>query len=249
MGARTEHEPGTFSWAELATSDADAAKAFYGDLFGWEVEDHPIPGGDVYTMLKLGGRSAAALYQSRQGAPPGWGAYVTVGSVDEVAPRAEQAGGVVSVAPMDVMDVGRMAVIQDPGGATVSLWEPRASIGAEVVNAPGALTLNQLNASDPERSQEFYSAVFGWRFERLGTEQPYWGIYNGDRLNAGMMQQPPDFWLTYFGSEDVDDDAGRIAELGGQVLVEPMAIESGRIVVAQDPQGAVFALFSGVYDD
>ncbi len=70
MGVRTKHEPGTFSWAELATSDADAAKAFYGDLFGWEIEDHPIPGGDVYTMLKLGGRLAAALYQSRQGAPP-----------------------------------------------------------------------------------------------------------------------------------------------------------------------------------
>ncbi len=150
---------------------------------------------------------------------------------------------------MDVMDVGRMAVIQDPGGATLSLWEPRARTGAEVVNAPGALTLNQLNASDPESSQEFYSAVFGWRFERLETEQPYWGIYNGDRLNAGMMQQPPDFWLTYFGSESVDDDAGRIGQLGGQVLLEPMAIESGRIVVAQDPQGAVFALFSGAYDD
>jgi uncharacterized protein len=69
-----------------------------------------------------------------------------------------------------------------------------------------------------------------------------------------MMQLPPGtgappHWLVYFGSEAVDDDAGRIGELGGQVMVPPTDVPGGRIVVAQDPQGAVFAILSGRYDD
>jgi hypothetical protein len=143
-----------------------------------------------------------------------------------------------------------MAVIQDPEGAVVCVWEPRTSIGAELVNEPGALTINQLNTSDPERAQEFYAGVFGWRFDQVAEgDQPYWGIYNGDRLNGGMMAQPPDYWLAYFGSDSVDDDVGRIGELGGQILVPPMTVPGGRILVAQDPQGAVFGLLAGRFDD
>jgi uncharacterized protein len=148
-----------------------------------------------------------------------------------------------------VTDVGRMAVIQDPTGAFFCIWEPRANIGAKRVNEPGALTLNQLNTSDPDRAQEFYTGLFGWRFDKVADEPAYWGIYNGDRLNGGMMEQPPGAWLVYFGSESVDDDAGRIAELGGNVIVEPMTVPDGRILVAQDPQSAVFAVLSGRFDD
>jgi uncharacterized protein len=143
-----------------------------------------------------------------------------------------------------------MAAIHDPTGAVLAVWEPREHPGAALVNAPGALTLNQLNTSAPARSQEFYSGLFGWRFEEVAAgEQPYWGIYNGERLNGGMMRQPPDLWLAYFGSESVDDAAGRIAELGGTVIVAPAPVPGGRILVAQDPQGAVFALLSGRFDD
>ena len=150
----------------------------------------------------------------------------------------------------DVMDVGRMAVVQDPTGAFFAVWEPRASIGAERVNEPGALTITQLNTSNPERAQEFYAGVFGWSFEAVeGGDRPYWGIYNGDRLNGGMMEQSPSAWLVYFGSESVEDDAAKIAELGGTVIVPPMPVPGGRILVAQDPQGAVFALVSGRFDD
>jgi predicted enzyme related to lactoylglutathione lyase len=153
------------------------------------------------------------------------------------------------------MDVGRMAVIQDPTGAYLSVWEPRANIGAERVNETGALTLNQLNTGDPEGAQAFYSGTFGWRFEWVGSDEtPFWGIYNGERLNGGMMPLAADagapaHWLVYFGSESVDDDAGRIAALGGTVMVPPAPVPGGRILVAADPQGAVFALFSGRFDD
>jgi uncharacterized protein len=256
MGERTEHAPGSFSWADLATTDGDAAKAFYTGLFGWEPEDNPIPEGGVYTMLRRRGKAVAALYAPPPpGQPPAWTSYVTVASADAAADAVRQNGGTVEAEPFDVMDVGRMAVIQDPTGAFFAVWEPRASIGAEIVNEPGALTINQLNTNDPERAQEFYSGAFGWRFESVeGGDVPYWGIYNGDRLNGGMMPlQPeggaPPHWLVYFGSENVDDDVGRIGELGGQVLVPPMSVPGGRILVAQDPTGGVFAILSGRFDD
>ena len=143
-----------------------------------------------------------------------------------------------------------MAVLMDPVGAVLCVWEPGTSIGAERVNEPGALTLNQLNTSDSARAQEFYSGVFGWRFEQVpGGDRPYWGIYNGERLNGGMMEEQPSAWLVYFGSESVDDDAGRVVELGGRVIVPPMSVPGGRILVAQDRQGGVFALVDGRFDD
>jgi len=251
MGERTSHAPGTFSWADLSTTDTDGAKAFYTGLLGWDTEDNPIPDGGVYTMLLKGGKPVGALSGTQQeGQPLAWNSYVTVESADDSAAAANEHGGTVVMEAFDVMDVGRMALVQDPTGALFAVWEPRASIGARRVNEPGALTLNQLNTSDPERAQEFYSGVFGWRFEQVAEgDQPYWGIYNGDRLNGGMMEQPPDSWLVYFGSEDVDADAERIRELGGQLMVEPMPVPGGRILVAADPQGAVFGLVSGRFDD
>jgi hypothetical protein len=251
MGERTSHAPGTFSWADLSTSDPDAAKAFYTGLFGWETEDNPVPGDGVYTMASKGGKAVSAMSALQQeGQPPAWNSYVTVDSADAAADAVTRNGGTVAMEAFDVMEVGRMAVVQDPTGAFLSLWEPRTSIGAERVNEPGALTLNQLNTSDAARAQDFYGGVFGWRFEQVAEgDQPYWGIYNGDRLNGGMMQQQPAAWLVYFGSDSVDDDAGRVRKLGGQVIVPPMPVPGGRILVAQDPQGAVFGLLSGRFDD
>jgi uncharacterized protein len=256
MGERTTHPPGTFSWTDLATSDPDDAKRFYTGLFGWEFEDQPIPGdGGVYTTLRKDGKDVAALFKGGEGMPTFWGSYVTVESADSTAARVTELGGTLMMEPFDVMDVGRMATIQDPTGAVVSAWEPHGSIGANLVNVPGALTLNQLNTTDPQAAERFYTELFGWRTEQVAEgETPYWGIYLGDRLNGGMMRLPPDVgapshWLSYFGTADVDGDAGRLGELGGQVTLPPMDVPGGRILVARDPQGAFFGLFAGRFDD
>jgi len=161
MAERTSYAPGTFSWVELVTSDADAAKAFYTAVFGWDYRDIPIGEGMVYSTALVDGRAAGALYASAE-QPPHWNCYVTVESVDEAARRAGELGAKVMAEPFDVMDVGRMAVIADPTGAALALWEPRSHIGASVVNQPGALTWNDLVTPDPDAAARFYGSLFGW---------------------------------------------------------------------------------------
>jgi uncharacterized protein len=249
MGTREQYEPGTFSWTDLSTPDAQASKAFYGGLFGWDFQDEPIPGGGVYVLANLGGRRVAAMFETSE-RHPAWASYVTVDDADAAASRAAELGANLLAEPFDVMDAGRMATIQDPTGAVFCVWQPGRSIGAEVVNEHGALSLNQLNTTDPKAAERFYRELFDWRFDQVSdSDTNYWGIYNGERLNGGMMETPggaaPSHWLVYFGVDDVDAIAAELAT----VMVEPRDVPGGRIVVAQDPQGAIFAAFSGRFDD
>jgi predicted enzyme related to lactoylglutathione lyase len=257
MGDRDRHEHGTLSWTDLTTPDADGAREFYGGLFPWEFEDSPIPeeaGGGVYRMARIDGRAAAAMFESQE-RHPAWLSYVTVDDVDAMAKRAGELGANVMGEPFDVMTAGRMVIFQDPTGAFLAMWQPKDSIGAETVNGTGRLSLNQLNTSDPPAAERFYSELFGWRFEDVSNGQgEYWGIYRGETLNGGMMPLPeeaqaPPHWLVYFGSEDVDADAEKIGSSGGTVMVPPTDVPGGRIVVAQDPQGAFFGVFAGRFDD
>jgi uncharacterized protein len=254
MGERDRYEHGTFSWTDLSTPDAEASKAFYGGLFGWEFIDNPIPEGGVYVMAKLGGRSAAAMYETGE-RHPAWASYVTVDDADAITERAQELGANVMAGPFDVMDFGRMSTLQDPQGAVFCVWQAGTSIGAQVVNGPGALSVNQLNTTDAEAAQRFYTDLFGWRFEEVqGGPAPYSGIYLGERLNGGMMQMPPGqpappHWLVYFGTDDIDAAGEGISSSGGRVVVEKMDVPGGQILVAQDPQGATFALVAGRFDD
>ena len=250
MGERTSYPPGTFSWAELATSDAGAAKSFYTEVFGWDYDDAPIPDGSVYSMALRDGKRVAALFGSDQ-QPPHWNCYVTVASADEAAAKAAEEGGTVVAEPFDVMDVGRMAVFTDPVGAALAVWEPRRSIGAELVNTAGAMTWDDLVTSEPDAAADFYGRLFGWTTEEIPGAGGYRVIKNGDRSNGGIMpsQDGPSNWLPYFGHEDVDGLIERVPALGGRVLNGPVRMPQGSIAVFSDPQGALFCAWSGEYDD
>jgi uncharacterized protein len=245
----TRHEPGSFSWAELATSDADAAKRFYTTLFGWTFSDSPAGPDMVYTMLKKRDKSVGALFKmgpQQAGMPPHWTTYVTVASADESAKKAASLGGKVLAGAFDVMDVGRMATIQDREGAALCLWEPKKHIGAEVVNEPGAMCWCELDTTDTDSAGKFYTGLFGWgtkvggdytEFQRAGTSI------------GGMMKIPkewgsvPPNWLIYFAVENCDATAKKAGDLGGKPIVPPTTIENvGRFAVLADPQGAVFAI-------
>jgi uncharacterized protein len=254
MGERTRYSPGTFSWTELATTDLEAAKAFYGGLFGWQAEDLPVPGDSVYSMQRLEGKEVAAIAPQPQaqrdaGVPPAWNSYVTVESADSAAERAGELGGTVHAGPFDVMEAGRMAVIQDPQAAFFMVWEPKQQIGARRVNVPGAFCWNELAAPDLDAAPDFYGQLFGWRTEAYeGGPMRYLTIKNGDATNGGMREKRPEeppYWLVYFAVEEMETALAMIRQLGGSVIAGPYDMADAKIAVAQDPQGAVFALYAG----
>jgi uncharacterized protein len=250
MPERTSHPPGAFSWAELTTSDTDAAKAFYTEIFAWGYDDMPVGDDQVYSMARLEGKHVAALYASDQ--PPHWNNYVTVASVDETAARVAGLDGTVLAEPFDVMDAGRSAVVADPAGGALFLWEPRESIGAELVNQPGAMAWNDLVTTDPEGAERFYGELLGWSFQEIPDAGGYRVIRNGERSNGGILPREggPVAWLPYFGHPDVGSLVEQVGGLGGQVMNGPMPVPAGTFAVFTDPQGAVFAaLTSSAYDD
>src|SRR5215475_4303332 len=160
MGERTSYAPGTFSWSELITGDADAAKAFYTSVFGWTYDDLPVGEGQVYSMAKRDGKVVGAVSGGDE--PPHWNCYVSVADVDQSAARAGELGANVLAPPFDVMDAGRMSVLADPNGTVIHLWQAGRTIGAELVNTAGSLTWNDLITREPAKSTEFYGPLFGW---------------------------------------------------------------------------------------
>lgn len=262
MGKRTRYEPGTFCWVDLATTDQTAAKAFYGALFGWTTSDVPMGDGGTYTMLRLDGDDVAALSEldaarREQGIPPHWFHYVSVADADAATARAGELGGTVLSGPFDVGDSGRMAIIQDPSGAVLGLWQPRDFVGAARVNDPGCLTWNELQTRDPEAAIAFYVGLFGWDVERHEEDGrlTYVTLKNGDRANGGMMPMTaahgdaPTAWFAYFTVPSCDEAATQVRDLGGGVMAGPMDVGNGRFAVVHDRQGAAFALFEGEVDD
>jgi uncharacterized protein len=256
MAERTEYTPGTFSWADVSTTDQDAAKRFYTELFGWTYEDNRIEDGVYYSMAFIGDKPVAAISLQQQqqreaGVPPSWNCYITVESADDTLARARELGATVHADAFDVMDAGRMGVVQDPQGAYFLVWEPRAHIGAGLVNAPGALAWNELATPDIDGATSFYSDLFGWTVTPFeGMETPYSVVKtSADRSNGGIRPtMPPDsppFWLAYFAVEDLDAALAKVGELGGNVILGSTDIGMAKIAIVQDPQGAVFALYDG----
>jgi hypothetical protein len=265
MGKRERYEPGTFSWVDLVTTDPAGAKAFYGELFGWEAEDMPAGETATYTMLSLdgdyvGGLSEMVTEQREQGVSSHWFSYVTVESADAAAARAGELGGTAHGGAFDVLDAGRMAIIEDPQGAMLAAWEPREHAGAGRVNDVGCMTWNELQTRDPEQASAFYSGLFGWETGHIRDDGKlaYTTIKNAGSQNGGFMPMTeqhgdaPSFWLPYFTVASCDDTIAKVRELGGATLAGPIDLPDpppSRIAVVSDPRGAAFAIFEGETDD
>jgi predicted enzyme related to lactoylglutathione lyase len=249
----TDYTPGTPCWVDLGTTNLEAAKTFYGQLFGWtaQVAEDPQAGG--YTMFLLDGVPAAGAMQTMSPEQPvAWSTYVAVANVDATMVKAEAAGAKVLMPAMDVMDVGRMAMFMDPTDAVIGLWQPKEHKGAGVVNEPGALSWNELNTRDGAAAKAFYTATFDWNAKTSpmeGMEYTEWQV--GDKTVGGMMvmddehfpKEVPAHWAVYFGVADCDAAVAKVGELGGTVVVPTTPIPPGKFAVCLDPQGASFSLF------
>jgi len=253
MGERTSYTPGTFCWVDLVSGDQDASKAFYTALFGWDYQDFPIGEGTFYSVAQLDGRPVAAIVPLPDpNVPPHWNCYVSVEDAEAAAARAQELGATVVLPAGDVGESGRLAVLQDPQGAILSVWQPGQHFGAGLVNEVGALTWNDLLSPDVEGSAAFYRELFGWAIDEVpGSDGQYYSILNGDNRNAGLMPAPPGShpaWNLYFAVEDTDATLARVGELGGQTVMGPMDVPAGRFGIVRDPQGAVFSIAAGEMD-
>jgi len=251
----TAHPPGTFCWPELSTTDQHGAVAFYRALFGWDVNEQPIGPAETYSMFQMRGREVGAAYNMRpeerqHGVPPHWNSYVAVANADEAVKKAQTLGANVLAPPFDVMDAGRMAVLQDPAGAVFQVWQPNKHIGAKILGEPGALCWTELATKDTEAAKAFYTSLFGWKAKTDAGGYTEYSVT--ERPGAGMMEMPaqmrsmgvPPTWTPYFQVADCDATASKAKELGATLFVPPNDIPNvGRFSVIQDPQGAVFAIF------
>jgi predicted enzyme related to lactoylglutathione lyase len=249
------HAPGTFCWIELATTNQNGAKKFYSSLFEWTAADFPMGPSETYTTFKLNGGEPAAAYtmreEERSMAPPHWNLYVAVSSADDTARRAGELGGKVLAGPFDVMTLGRMAVIQDPTGASLCVWQAKEHPGISISGESGTLCWADLNSPDPDRAKQFYEALFGWKLEPGEKDSSgYLHIKNGAEFIGGfspLSQQnagAPPHWMLYFQVADCDASSAKAKQLGAREYMAPMTLENvGRFSVVADPQGAVFSLF------
>ena len=254
MPLMTKYEPGTPSWVDLGTSDPAEASRFYSELFGWTIAEGPPEAGG-YRMCMLDDQAVAGLGPRMSAdAPPSWSTYISVANADEMAAAIKDDGGSVLAEPMDVLDVGRMAVAADPGGAVFSIWQPRAHTGAGIVNDPNTWCWNELTTRDPQHSVEFYGAVFGWTATLLPAAGPdgYTEFHVADRGIAGMMPvagdawpaDMPSHWMVYFAVDDCDAAVAKVEALDGEVIMPPKDVPPGTFAVVKDPQGAVFSVIA-----
>jgi predicted enzyme related to lactoylglutathione lyase len=212
---------------------------------------------NFYTMFQLRGRNVGAAYtlmpdQATQGVPPHWGTYVAVTNVDERIAKAKTLGGTVLAGPMDVAEHGRMAVLRDPTGATISLWQAKQHQGVGLWGEAGAFCWSELMTRDTSAATKFYTALFGWKTkvsDAGGFPYTHWQNDGADIGGMMAMQQQwgpmPPSWVNYVQVKDCDATVAKATSLGAKACMPPTDIpNTGRFAMLQDPQGAMFSVIA-----
>lgn len=252
------NQHGSFIWYELLTSDPDAAAAFYSAVVGWNVRDANQPGMDYrFFFAGEGGIGGLMALPEVKPAPPaemrpGWFGYIGVSDVDATIDRITAADGSVRMPASDIEGVGRIAMVADP--QRIPFYVMRGASdqesGSFSPTAVGHCTWNELSTTDQEGALSFYTSLFGWEkgdAMPMGEMGEYRFINHGGEMLGAVMTNPPGGppanWTYYFRVPDIDASAAAVTGNGGAVRQGPMEVPGGdMVVVASDPQGAMFGL-------
>jgi predicted enzyme related to lactoylglutathione lyase len=240
-------------WTDLAATDAAAARDFYGKLFGWKIEVNPDPQYGGYALAKLGGKDVAGIGPKQMAEQPSaWTVYIASADAADTAKKAQAAGGTVLVPSMEVGDQGAMAIIQDPSGAALGIWQTKQMAGAQVYDQPNSMGWAELNARGIDKAKAFYKKLFGWgeKVSDMGESGPPYteflaggeSIAGGMEMNPMVPEQVPSYWMVYFNVADVDKAFEKAKELGAQEMLAPQEFPGGRFAIVSDPEGASFGL-------
>lgn len=239
-------------WVDLMTSDTERSRAFYCQLFGWTAEEPAEQFGGYVNFTKDGVRVAGCM-ASQPGSemPDVWSVYLATDDARKTLDAAVANEGQVHVHAMDVGDLGTMALISDPGGAGIGVWQPGLHQGFGVHGEAGAPSWFELHTRDYPAAVAFYRNVFGWDTHVVSDtpEFRYTTLRHGEDWLAGIMDAAgflpdsvPAHWSVYFGVDDTDAALAEIVDLGGSILVAAQDTPYGRLATAADPTGAQFKL-------
>ncbi|WP_404342273.1 VOC family protein [Pseudoalteromonas mariniglutinosa] len=254
---------GYFCWAELCSNDWRAGKAFYTQLFDWQNDDQPIGDDMYYTMLQKQGDDVAAMYQmpseqQQAGVSSHWLLYIAVTDVDSLATKAKQLGADIIAGPHNVMDAGRMLLLQEPGGAMFALWQANQHPGTQRVSEFSTPYWHELVSKNSQQSRDFYCQLLGWQYEIKAMQGMDYTLFTVDHQPvAGMLEMTdewpseiPAHWMLYFAVQDCEQMAEKAQQLGGEICVAATDIaDVGRFSVITDPQGAVFSVIRSTMHD
>jgi predicted enzyme related to lactoylglutathione lyase len=244
---------GKFVWFEHVSKHADKAKAFYGELFNWSVQDVPLPG-FTYSMIATTGGKTVGGYSPPDDdkTPPHWLSHLLVDNAEQAVARVTKAGGKALGPAIKVGDMGIMAKVADPLGGVLCLWQPfRPDDTADDGAAPkdGELVWNELYTEDVDKSLAFYKAVGGYTVEPMdmGPMGTYHILKTGETSRGGVMKTPmpgvPQSWLPYVQVANADATIERAKKLGAEIKVPPSDIPNvGRFAIFVDPQGAALGI-------
>jgi predicted enzyme related to lactoylglutathione lyase len=236
---------GTPCWVDYGAADLDAAKAFYTDVLGWSYTGGEPEFGGYLTATVEGEQAAGLGPQQDPNDPPRWTTYFATDDAVATAARIKEAGGTVLVEPMEVGPMGTMVIALDPQGNPFGLWQSGLNTGVRVHNEPGALAWNEAAVDDPAAAREFYTAVFGFRFDEMPGAEGYTTFATGDRPLGGLGGHQPGYpkgWTTCFSVADTDEAVRKAESGGGKVIMAAMDTEFGRFAVVEDPWAAPFSV-------
>lgn len=249
-----DHAPdGMPCWADLWTSDVQGSRAFYADVFGWEAGE-PSPEFGGYFMFARDGQPVAGAMGDMGDAPADnrWKLFLASPDIDATMRAADAAGAQVVVPPVAVADLGVQAVLVDPTGARVGVWQPGSFPGFTVVGEPGAPSWFELHTRQHAQALDFYRSVFGWAPDLVADtdEFRYATVSHADGgEQAGIMdasgflpEGDPGYWTIYWEVPDVAAALARVSAGGGTTVAGPEDTPYGVVATAADTAGATFRL-------
>ena len=245
------------AWVDLATSDADAARTFYGKLFGWDIQVNPDPQYGGYGIAKIDGRDAAGIgpVQSPQ-QPTVWSLYIGTDDIDRLSEAVATTGGIVVAPPFDVGDQGRMAAFQDPTGAMFSAWQG-TRMGGFGTTGDNTFAWAELTSTDIDSALAFYEHLLGWQTRRspmpggpdyIEFQLRGESVAGAWGLSPEQMGGAPSQWMVYFNVDDIDAAFRTAIDNGGREVTSPQEYPGGRYAIVADPQGATFGLLTNARD-
>jgi uncharacterized protein len=254
MPTRDNAPKGAPCWTDLWTSDVDGSRKFYSELLGWEALD-PNPEFGGYFMFTRDGVPIAGGMGGMPGMPAQnvWKVFLQTDDIDKTLELTTSAGGQVSSPSMPVADLGTQAVIADPTGAGIGVWQPGTFPGFTVLQESGAPSWFELYTRDYAGAIEFYRSVFGWEVDSVGdtddfrystARSPEAAGEIGGIMDASsfLPDGAPAHWTLYFDTTDIDETLEKLEALGGSVIQGADDTPYGRIASVSDPSGAQFRL-------